>query len=184
MFILHSILGKDINWSKADQYPSCQPLDLFDYYDMDSFTPKHIFFAFNKIENLGATLMLEDRNRVSSRSLRINRLIYSGPLLVSNNLAKTSNPQIIIKISQTIDSELDADKNCKNYPYENFENYGNCDDDFVRKVVSKYGVMPFWATKNFETVTKIRQALISKEIGFTLNRTTTKKHRIIQIFLY
>ena len=156
MYILYSILGKDINWSKADQYPSCQPLDLFDYYDMETFTPKHIFFAFNKIDNLGATLLLEDKNRVSSRSLRSNRLIYSGPSLISNNLATTTHPVIIIKISQTIDSELDSDKNCKNYPYKNFENYGSCDEDFVYQEVSNYGVMPFWATKDYKNVTKIR----------------------------
>ena len=154
--LFNSILGKNIKWRKAEEYPSCQRLDLFDYYDMDSFTPQQVFFAFNKIDNLGATLLLEDKNRVSSRSLRSNRLIYSGPSLISNNLATTTYQVIIIKISQTLDSELDSDKNCKNYPYQNFESYGSCDEDFVYQEVSKYGVMPFWATNDYENVTKIR----------------------------
>ena len=83
-------------------------------------------------------------------------MIYSGPSLISNNLATTTHPVIIIKISQTIDSELDSDKNCKNYPYKNFENYGSCDENFVNQEVSKYGIMPFWATKDYKNVTKIR----------------------------
>ena len=55
---------------------------------------------------------------------------------------------MIIKISQTIDSELDSDKNCKNYPHKSFENYKSCDENFVNLEVSKYGIMSFWATKD------------------------------------
>ena len=63
---IDSIQGKNIKWRQAEEFPSCQRFDLFDYYDMDSFTPDTIFFAFNKIDGLGATLLLEDRNRQRS----------------------------------------------------------------------------------------------------------------------
>ena len=59
--------GFNIRWPIAEQYPSCQPLDLFDYFDMDAYTPLQIFFNFSIVDNMQVTLLIEDRNKVTSR---------------------------------------------------------------------------------------------------------------------
>ena len=61
---------------------------------------------------------------------------------------------ICYSISQSKYSDLDLDKNCKNYPYNNFSSYRECDEDFVFKIhMKKYKTMPFWVTDNIEDVT-------------------------------
>ena len=58
--------GKNITWPIAEQFPSCHPLDLFDYFDMDLLTPiKQISFHFNQVENIGVTILIEDKNKGS-----------------------------------------------------------------------------------------------------------------------
>ena len=69
-----------IIWSISEQYPSCQSLDLFDFVE-ETKIPKTIWFRFNVLENLGVTLFVEERNKATSRSLRIKRLIYNGPTM-------------------------------------------------------------------------------------------------------
>ena len=60
----------------------------------------------------------------------------------------------MFSISQFKDSDLDPDKNCKNYPFNNFSSYRECDEDFVYKVhLKKYKTMPFWVTDNIQDVT-------------------------------
>ena len=60
-------------------------------------------------------------------------------------------------MSQTIDSSLDADKKCKNYPHGKFSSYRECDEAFVYDMFDhKYKLMPFWVAKNMEEVTEQR----------------------------
>ena len=60
-------------------------------------------------------------------------------------------------MSQTIDSSLDDDKKCKNYPHGKFSSYRECDEAFVHNMfVLKYKLMPFWVAENMEAVTKQR----------------------------
>ena len=72
--------GKNIRWPIAEQYPSCQPLDLFDYFNMDANTPLQIFFNFSIVDNMQVTLLIEDRKKVTSR--------YFYPLQVWEGLLK------------------------------------------------------------------------------------------------
>ena len=67
------VSGKNITWPVAEQFPSCQVLDLFDYFDMKDNTPKQIFFVFNSNYSMKATLLLEERNKVVARSLAKSR---------------------------------------------------------------------------------------------------------------
>ena len=64
--------------------------------------------------------------------------------------------EFVSTISQTIDTEFDQENNCKNYPTENYESFRDCDDEFVKKEVTKTGLIPFWVTKNYSSVTKLR----------------------------
>ena len=67
------VSGKAISWPIAEQFPSCQVLDLFDNFDMDGHTPKQIYIFFNAEFSTKATLLLEERNKVVARSLAMSR---------------------------------------------------------------------------------------------------------------
>ena len=60
------------------------------------------------------------------------------------------------RITQTIDSEQDKDKNCKNYPIKTFKSYSECDNLYAKTQLESLNVMPFWATKNLSSVTSLR----------------------------
>ena len=65
---MKSIYGMNISWPTVEQFPSCQPLDLFEYFEIDANTPLQIFFDLYLVDNMQVTLLLEDRNKVTSRS--------------------------------------------------------------------------------------------------------------------
>ena len=71
-----TVRGMNISWPIAEQFPSCQPLDLFDYFDMEAKTPLQILFTFYLVDNMQVTFLLEDRNRVTSRSIYENRVYF------------------------------------------------------------------------------------------------------------
>ena len=150
--------GDDLYWPLAQQYPSCQLLDLFDYFNMDTITPKQIYFYFTEMYYFGVTLIIEERNKVTSRYLKYNRLMSSGPSLTFtfDDLEEGSFIQVVNRISQSIYSEFDMEKKCQIYPIEKYGSYKDCDDEFVQKEVSKTGLIPFWVTNNYSTVTKLR----------------------------
>ena len=87
--------------------------------------------------------------------------MYSGPTIIINNLSQPDPDKLsyFLTISQTIDSELDTEKMCKNYPNDKYQSFKDCDFDFLKQEVSKFGIMPFWATKNVSTATKFRSGL-------------------------
>ena len=68
--------GMNISWPIAEQFPSCQPLDFFDYFDMEAKTPLQILFTFYLVDNMQVTFLLEDRNKVTSRSRFENRVYF------------------------------------------------------------------------------------------------------------
>ena len=70
-------------------------------------------------------------------------------------MSKPTYHSSVLSISQTIDTEKDEDKNCKNYPYLNFSSFGDCDDFYVQQKIQNYDIVPFWATKDFDKVTKL-----------------------------
>ena len=59
------------------------------------------------LENISAILFVEEKNKATSRSLRIKRLIYNGPTMEIADLSKPRINEYVSSISQTIDSEQD-----------------------------------------------------------------------------
>ena len=45
-------------------------------------------------------------------------------------------------------------RSCVDYPNEKYQSYEECDQEFVKQRTKDIGVIPFWATDNFEDVTK------------------------------
>ena len=163
------VSGDDFNWSFVHQYYSCQLLDLFDYFDMNTITPKQIIFYFYKVNYFDVTLIIDERNKITSRYLKYSRLMSSGPSL-KLNLNETMVIQVVDRISQSIYSEFDLEKKCQNYPNEQYESYKMCDDSFVQKEVSKTGLIPFWTTNNYSTVTKLRFLTHPEIFGVSCSR--------------
>ena len=77
----YTVQGEHIRWKLAEQYPSCQNLDLNDYFYLKNKAPTFIVFTFNVLKNLGVALFTEEKNKAASRSLKFNRLTYSGPTI-------------------------------------------------------------------------------------------------------
>ena len=66
--------------------------------------------------------------------------------------------EILIKLSQDIKSEGDIESQCKNYPFENYLNYNECDQTFLQNLLQdEIDATPFWASQDLDNVTKIRQ---------------------------
>ena len=55
---------------------------------------------------LGLSLFFEDKKRTSFRTIESNKLMYNGPNMMIKNLSKPIYQQLILSLSQTIDSEL------------------------------------------------------------------------------
>ena len=59
-------------------------------------------------------------------------------------------------MKQNIHLEMESGINCKNYPSGDFSSYRDCDEDFVyNEMKIKHNLMPFWAAKNLDEVTKL-----------------------------
>ena len=140
------------------QFPACYSIDLSKYFDMKAVVPKQIFIDVSRHDNLGISFYFEDKDKTLKRPLKASMLDYSGPDISNPDLTKLSKEKVILKIFQSIDSELDKDKNCVNYPNETYSSYAECDEKYVyNQFATKYKpVVPFWATKDLNEVTSLR----------------------------
>ena len=110
------------------------------------------------------------------------RLMYSGPSMELKNLASPTEISYVQSISITKDSELDENIKCKNYPFGHFNSYKDCDDQFIYDEVLKSGLMPFWATENYNTVTKQKYILKRRSFPvFIFSRSYNGSFSILDI---
>ena len=134
----------DIKWTRTPHFPSCIQLDLLDNMKQN-FTPVQIKFQSKRIANLGISLLLADRNTaLEKRPLKSQLKMYIGPRIEINNL-------------MIIQSEKNTAIKCVNYPTTEYKSYKDCDEAFVYgQMKTIYKIMPFWATSNFDEVTKLK----------------------------
>ena len=149
------IPGKNISWSLIPQFPACQTLNISHYFDLKRDAPTQIIFHFNKIQNLGITVEIEDiRKSLSRRKINSNSFDYEGPPIELKDLSSSKIVSFGLSLSQTID--LEAGKNCKIYPNQIFSSYRECDESFVyNEILKNYSMMPFWAAKKIDEITDI-----------------------------
>ena len=86
--------------------------------------------------------------------------MYTGPSMIIDDLSKAVGLSYILTLYQTIDSEFDLQKNCRNYPNDEFVEYKDCDDKFMQQELLEDGLIPFWATNDYSNVTKIRYLIL------------------------
>ena len=155
---LKEIKGKDMHWQIRPIYPFCQPIDLLEYFGKE-LKPQQIVFYFDahKTQNgNGIFLYVIERNTaLRRRLLKSNMLSYNGPeikLLDLHSDAKLF--KVGFQLSQSIFIEHEGNIGCVNYPIENYENYRECDEDFMSHQINNlYGITPFWAAEDLSDVT-------------------------------
>ena len=59
-----------------------------------------------------------------------------------------------IEISKNTFVEDDHSKNCRKYPNKIFASYKDCDEQFMKEICDKEGLVPIWLTNDFGKVTK------------------------------
>ena len=92
------IPGKELSWSTSILYPNCQYLDPFEYIDFKENVPLEIAFWFNKIENIGVSLFIEDKIKsLRKRSLKSNMLAYNGPEIEIKDLMLPEVVKIVLR---------------------------------------------------------------------------------------
>ena len=153
----HYVPGVDIQWSLAPQYPACQSIDLVDYFDFNVYVPSIIQFLLGTNENMGVTLLIEDRELRTKRRIIKNDLVYNGPILKLTDVSKGWELWAGMKITQNINTPKDKAAKCKIYPNLHYKTYMQCDEKFVfNEMKDIYNFVPFWTTDNFTIVTTQR----------------------------
>ena len=79
---------------------------------------------------------------VQGKGIETNRDVYDNMLLASGDALQTepgSMTKYVLKINQKFYVEEDTSKNCRNYPNEDFESYGACDDHYMKSLCKAAG---------------------------------------------
>ena len=85
-----------------------------------------------------------------------NLLSYNGPDIENENLSNGKIMNYMFSISQEINSELDKDKYCKNYPTKEYSSFRDCDEKNLYEKFLKSNLMPIWAAKLINETTIYR----------------------------
>ena len=70
-------------------------------------------------------------------------------------------------MTQTINTEEDETKKCKNYPNKDYGSYQECDNNYLyNQFRNNFGIMPVWVTDKFEEVTQSMYGLYFLNYNF------------------
>ena len=151
--------GDDIRWSLVPSgFPSCQSIDITKYSTFRNFDIVSARIIFKKQQNYGVYMAIEDKEKsLQKRSLRSQTLEYDGSRIEIDDLSSGMYKRLFLKLELTLNLDSDSGINCKNYPYDNFLSFRECDENYVyKKVKNNYKIMPFWAAKTLSEVSNNR----------------------------
>ena len=116
-----------------------------------------IFIYFKTDNRNRMMLTIQDRERVLiKRGLKAESDTYEGDMPIEIEPRISTIRKYFLTMKQTIRHEMESGINCKNYPFGDFSTYKDCDEEFVyNEMKKKHKVMPFWAAKNLDEVTKL-----------------------------
>ena len=106
---------------------------------------------------------MQSRNRLSKNVLGENRekedrrnlnYIFGQPVKVTESGVTMA---YIVEISRNVFVEEDPSKRCTNYPTTVFQSYKECDDWFMRSLLSKVSpdLIPIWLTDDMGNVSTL-----------------------------
>ena len=155
---VYFVKSEDINWSKIPQFSACQILNVMEYFTKyKDENVLQIILHFNQLKNVGVAIFLEDKIKALSRTLKTNMLAYDGPPIHFSNLFIPHMKRGIFSFHQFIHPEKEKKVRCKNYPFEGFSSFGDCDKKYLYdKFLNVYKIMPFWIAKDSSHTTNIR----------------------------
>ena len=85
------VFAENMTWSKFDQFPSCQILNISKYFNFQEHTPLQIFIRLAKLDNIGVSIsFLETNKALLSRRLKSNSLAYDGPAFLYTGSSRES----------------------------------------------------------------------------------------------
>ena len=102
------------------------------------------------------TILIEDRGKaLRKRLLKSNSLDYVGSVIeTKKNQSKLE--RFLLSFTQTKDLEQEAGSMCEEYPTQKFKSFHDCDEHYVyQEMKQKYNLMPFWAAKTLDEVTRL-----------------------------
>ena len=151
-----TIKGDHIVWPNFFIFPECQYVDLASIFDLKLHTPLYIWMQFHKHNRTVAVTILDKNKALRKRHTRSQIMDYDGSDIQIDDLMSPVYAKIFLDVSQTLSLEGDSGINCINYPNFPYLNYTECDEDFVyRKMKNTFNLMPFWAAKSVEEITKL-----------------------------
>ena len=118
-------------------------------------SPNKILFKIKTSHTV--TLLIEDRGKALLKRLsKSNSLDYVGSLIeTKKNQSKID--RFLLSFTQAIDLEREAGSMCVEYPTKKFKSFHDCDEHFVyQEMKLKYNLMPFWAAKTVDEVTRLK----------------------------
>ena len=152
-----TIKGEHMIWPNIFSFPTCQLIDLTSLFDLKLHTPLYIWMQFHKHKRTVVLYILDKNKALRKRGLRSQVLDYDGSGIQIDDLMSPVYTKIFLDFSHTINLEEDSGINCVNYPNDAFFDYTECDEEFVYKEMKNtFNLMPFWAAKNVEEVTKLK----------------------------
>ena len=149
------IIENPINLSNFEFPLQCKVLD-WDHFNITE-PPIEIRILFDQTENVTIRLYVEEKNKsLWKRHMDKNLLSYNGPDIENENLSNGKIMNYMFSISQEINSELDKDKYCKNYPTKEYSSFRDCDEKNLYEKFLKSNLMPIWAAKLINETTIYR----------------------------
>ena len=146
---------KNSSWDSF-LFPTCTKIDFLDFFKFTNFTPSEVIFYINKIEHLGMTVTLEEKNKMlHKRLLKNNMLSYFGPKIHIDDLSVPRDIRLMIRMTQKLNPDKGEDSKCVNYPTKEYANYQQCDENNVYQKYKSKNFMPFWAAKFPSEVTEL-----------------------------
>ena len=152
-----SSIVQDFNWRTIPFYLYCQIIDLEEYFNLTNSAPHILSLHFRKTDAGGVSIHFMEKNKRSDRPLISSYLSYSGPMMSNDDLSVSKLFLTMSKLSQTIYSEEDEAKPCRNYPTQKFKSFGECDNKYIRsKLKDIFNMTPFWIEDNISKISSNR----------------------------
>ena len=134
---------------------NCFRLDLTSFGNI-----RQIMMTFKKCDNCGVKAIIEDMSMMSERELGLFNFYTSGEALENRWLGVNTEQgrglrTYVVKFDQEIFVEKDKSKHCVVYPNKMYNNYNDCDKDFVGGSLEKHfgkEFIPIWATNDLGKV--------------------------------
>ena len=134
---------------------------------------KVITFSFKEDVNMNLDLdfeiILEEKTTYCSRPLYKSLVGQKGDKIKSPEFDVENS--YFVNIHQDIYDAEDMTKKCINYPNKNYENYSECEKNFMRDSLDNLGLqnfIPFWATDDLSLVTEEKLLMWDDPLKYNL----------------